>query len=464
MSILHFDQITESIDPDKVQTIYAFNQIIPSLDVMDKCINLSAIVFMNCTMQYDDIVHYDFSKFKHLEKLIFIGNSTDKKYVDTVVLASIVDNKLCLNDIDCAHAIINNGKWPTDNIVFRMGEFKYICNDKFDQFIFQLEKEYNETGLTSYMSFEEIKNKYDDIASILFEYQKEILDYNYQLESKIPLNKSIFEIPLVKLQLSSYHTVPFFDLLSASSPITNTLESLIFNEFTDTSYNMNIPTDITFCKMFTHQYYQYVYAMIKQNKIKIKLEDNKIVFDNDPICKFLCFRKLNNPHNDCTNLNIFRYLACDTLELFNVEKNRATVDLEKMIHNLVLYYGDICYYYDFCNADVVFKEDTTHIFAQVIRYQQLNMYHKQKERLVMTSTLPHGLKTLYINFRNEYHDNYHSSYSANNYIFDKLPDSLTSLTLINVANDMKLMIEKMSPSCKCDIRVDESNEYDEYDE
>lgn len=459
MSVFRFYEITEPVDPVEVEIVYAFSQIIPSLDIIDKFTELHSIVFVNCTMKYEDIVNYDFSKFKHLKNFVFVGNSTNKKHINLDTLASIINKELFLHNIDCARAIINYD----EDIVFKVGEFKYQHGDKIDE----LEKEYLKSKLILYMTFEKFKKKYNNISQILFKYQKELFDYNYQIESKIPLNKSILNIPLIILCLSSYYIVPFFDLLPTTSSITATLESLIFDEFSisviDFMHSMFIPIDFTFCRMFTHKYYQYVYSRIKQNKISLKLEHNKIVFDNDPICKFLLFKKMNNCYGGYTNLSIFQFLACDTLELCKPEKDRPTVELENIINNLVMYYGDLCYYYDFCNAYITFKTNIAYIYAHIIRYQQLNMHHKQKELLVMTAMLPHKLKTLNINFINEYHDNTGSSSSANNYIFNKLPSSLKNLTLINVANDMKIMIKKMNLSCKKTIVVDMTNEYEDKD-
>ena len=141
---------------------------------------------------------------------------------------------------------------------------------------------------------------------------------------------------------------------------------------------------------------------------------------------------------------IFKYLACDMKELFEIDKNRAFVKLDEKCYNLVMYWDNKCYYWNFINSVVNFKSGITHLYAQVIRYENLGQYNSKNDELIFSHNLPDTLQYLKIIFINEYHDNYNSDCYASEYLLDvNLPSTLKKLKLINVSETMINNIKKI---------------------
>ena len=428
---INFEDInTINDDFDKITDIIANKINILDLSVIDKFINLRTLEIIECSMTHDDLVNYDFTKFVHLQKLIFIGNSTNKTRIDIDDLAKLINEKGFLNDIDYARKIVLG--CIGEKLIYTIGRYKHY--GWYEQFLNELKSYHKQSEISEFATFDELMNNFDIFTNIIFEYEKYIHNKNNEIESLILFNKNIFGLSLDTLILSYYCVNDFFNLLPTNSPLLNTLRTLSFSCNKYDSWHS--PSTI-----YTFEFYQYLYSEVKNNKIKVDLSNDIIILNNEAICKFLLF-------NNFGKMYIFKYLACDMKELFEIDKNRAFVKLDEKCYNLVMYWDNKCYYWNFINSVVNFKSGITHLYAQVIRYENLGQYNSKNDELIFSHNLPDTLQYLKIIFINEYHDNYNSDCYASEYLLDvNLPSTLKKLKLINVSETMINNIKKIPHDC-----------------
>jgi hypothetical protein len=418
-SKINFEDIISYEGPiDKINMIVADNIIISNLSIIDKFINLKNLIITNCTMNYDDLVHFDYSKFTKLYSLSLICNSTIKYNFDIDILSNLLSKEIYCNNIELAKAIV----WNVINTrLFNNIEYDIIY--------------------------------YKNCEKIIFEYEKNVCEQNYKVESKIPLNENIFKLCLGELKLSYYHLNEFFNLLSEDSNLINHLKDLDFEYSTNIKSTTNIKSN-------SNMFARYIFSKIKDNKIKVDLSNDTITLDNEPICKLLLFK-----HNFINN--VLLYLNCDTYYIGIIPKNRPYfVIFDDKFYNLVMYWKNICYYIDFANCIIDFKPNITKLCISVNRYIYLAErkvpLHESGEKLLCMQNLPNELTYLKIIFFNQELDNYqHDSYPSNYLIDDNLPSTLKEILLQNISTKMLNNIKKIPYDCVLKFNLLDGKEYEE---
>lgn len=432
---------TENIED--IKEIIAHEISILNLSDINKYINLESLYITNCTMKYDDLVNYDYSKFTKLKELVLIGNSTNKTLINADELMKILNEKIFLNNTNLTKKIVLN--FINSDLILTIGQYMtYNCEKKLDD---HLKKKYLQSELSDLISYDDFIKEFSNINKIIFDYEKNIYEKNYEIESKIPLNINIFKLSTNSLFISYYYLNEFFKLLPINSPLVDTLSTLEFNfkyDYIASEY------------MMTFDFYRYIYSKRKEHKITLKflnsniLVDSTVLFDNEPICKFMLFKCLKCNDNEF----LFKYLACDMYDLFKIDKYRPAVDFDNKYYNVVLYLNNECRYYNLVNTIINFKPNIEVIYMKIIRYIQNGLGHIPNEKLLCLQNLPPNLEHLNIDFVNEYADNYYSTKYNNNYLIDdNLPSTLTEINLTGISTKMRNNIKKIPYSCKltCDI-------------
>lgn len=420
---------------ENVRIIRAHRINILNLSDIDKYINLESLTIIGCTMTYDNLLNYDYSKFLMLTELILLENSTVKKYLNIDDLKKMLCEEVFLNNIDCAYETAVNLINNTSLISIFSFIYKYFDLISKNN---GLEEIFKKTNLSKIISYSEFINKFSDINKIYFNYEKDTYEENYQTESKIPLNKNIYKLSVCSLTLSYYYLNEFFNLLPVDSPLIKKLSILNFSY--DTEF-----------KNQTSDFKEFMYGKNEEHKIIPKYKNGNILFDNDPICKIILFDDLGD---DIEN-NVFKYLASDMYNLFKNPKNEWISRKKKMnsltdIHDLIMYLDEKCVYYNFSNSFVDFKSNIKIMCINIIRCQEFKCYHVDGEQLHCVKKLPTELEYLYMNFRNEYHDFSNSYYDDNNYLIDdNLPSTLKEIQLSGqISQTMKNQIIRIPHSCK----------------
>ena len=420
---------------EKVKTIVANRINILNLSDIDKYTNLESLKIIECTMSYEDLINYDYSKFVELKELVLIGNSTSKIFIKIDDLAIILHEKIFLDNYELAHETANF--FANCNFIYTAG--KYICYgwEKIEHLMMDLKNMFDKSNLLNLISYDNFLNKFSDINKIIFDYEKSIYEKNYEIESKIPLNQNIFKLSLDSLIISYYYLNDFLNFLPVDSSLINTLLNLNFR------YNYE-------SKCTTFDFYRYIYDKIKKHKVMPKITNKNIFFDNEPICKLTLFRHLYFENRYV----IFKYLALDIYELFKIDKNRAFVNLDGSFYNLILYLDKKCYCYMLSDEIINFKSNIKIMHMEIIKYQHLGTMLNTNKELSCIANLPQELEYLYINFINEYHDNYTSNADPSDYLIDNnLPVTLKKLQVCGISEVMKNNIIKIPHSCEllCNI-------------
>lgn len=307
-----------------------------------------------------------------------------------------------------------------------------MVGKKIEHLMMDLKNMFDKSNLLNLISYDNFLNKFSDINKIIFDYEKSIYEKNYEIESKIPLNQNIFKLSLDSLIISYYYLNDFLNFLPVDSPLINTLLNLNFR------YNYD-------SKCTTFDFYRYIYDKIKKHKVMPKNTNKNIFFDNEPICKLTLFRHLYFENRYV----IFKYLALDIYELFKIDKNRAFVNLDGSFYNLILYLDKKCYCYMLSDEIINFKSNIKIMHMEIIKYQHLGTMLNTNKELSCIANLPQELEYLYINFINEYHDNYTSNADPSDYLIDNnLPVTLKKLQVCGISEVMKNNIIKIPYSCK----------------
>ena len=211
---------------ESVTKIKAYRINILNLSDIDKYINLESLTIIGCTMTYDNLTNYDYSKFLLLTELILLENSTIKNFLNIDNLKKMLYNEVFLNNKDYARETAIN-LLNDDSL---LGTFSFVNKhlDLKSQSEY-LEEIFKKSNLSKIVSYSEFINKFPDINKIFFNYEKDIYEENYQIDSKIPLNKNIYKLSLYSLTLSYYHLNEFFNFLPVDSPLINKLSVLDFS-------------------------------------------------------------------------------------------------------------------------------------------------------------------------------------------------------------------------------------------
>lgn len=428
---------------DKINTIVADNIIISNLSIIDKFINLEHLSIEKCTMNYDDLVNFDYSTFTKLRSLSLISNSTKKYNFNIDILENLLSKDILFNNIEFAKAMVYN---VINTQLFKDFEHDIIFNQNYTK------AKYTKSNISQFIDYDEFKKIYKHCENIIFEYEKNVFEQNYEIESKIPLNKNIFKLSLTTLNLSYYHLNEFFNLLPEDSDLINRLNNLNFESHTN-------------IKSYTNMFSCYIFSKIKNNKIKVDLSNTVITLDNESICKLLLFKdKLRN--------NVLLYLNSDMYYRGLIDKNKPPhVKLDNEFYDLVMYWKNICYYIDFGNCIINFKPNITSLFISVNRYIFLlnrirAPLHESGEKLLCIQNLPNELTNLEIIFSNEVLDDINHDNCASNYLIDdNLPHTLKQLSLKGISKKMINNIKKIPYDCELKFYlIDEDSFSDEEDD
>ena len=438
MVIINFENIATIIktDYDKIKGIDAYKIIIEDLSIINKFNNLEYISIIDCTMKYNDLVNFDYSKFINLTELTLYCNSTNKIFFNDTELAHKINIDAKLENIDYAKSIIenynyyfvNNGITYIKKYVSHIGLYK------------QYENEFNRSTIKNFVSYQEYLKKIFLFETIIFNYEKNNFIINNEIESKIPINKSIYNLSLKKLILSYYHLEDFFELLPIGSLILNSLEKLYFN----------LNDNYLIYKFYTKKFLEYIYPIIQNYKIKTELINNNMIFNNVSISKFLLFVKLKNTF-------IFNYICSDMYNLFEVDKNRIKIKIDTKFYNLILYYNTDCYYWSFNNSIINFTPNIKKLYVWFYTGDCGCQYDCD---LLFTNNLPNELEYLKIKFIQKYLDNYHRDYfEFNGKIISNLPFSLKKLTLTNIGTKMSNNIPILPFGCLTKYKIFDLTKY-----
>jgi hypothetical protein len=191
-----------NFDYETTEKISLIREKIDDLSVLYNYTKLTELILVGCDISENDLLNFDFTKFKHL-KTLKLKNNCPNKYSYIYYKKKVIEKlneELKLNNLTEAC------------MLYDVNLLSYYC-DKY------LEKNYSLYKMI--MTLDEIKSKFEEIKDIIFNCEKELYDEDILKIKSIPINKSIFNCNFETITLDSYKIKEFFKDLPDNCALIN---------------------------------------------------------------------------------------------------------------------------------------------------------------------------------------------------------------------------------------------------